>query len=157
MDGNKGAWNAVDIIWPNAKKQRCIAHKMRNVANYLPKSIRDKCLSEARQIYKAESYSQAIYNYKIWANNWAEIAPKAVKCMEKDLQDILTFYHFPKEIWKKIRTTNVIERIFREVRRRIRPISCFTNRQSIERIIYAIFSRQNTIWKDKKLKITQNF
>lgn len=157
MDGNRGAWNAVDLVWPNAKKQRCIAHKMRNVANYLPKAIKNKCLSEAKEIYKAESYEEAVYNFRKWACNWSDIAPKAVNCIEKDLTHMLTFYQFPKEIWKKIRTTNIIERSFKEVRRRIRPMSCFSNTKSVERIIYAIFARQNKIWKHKKLKITQNY
>jgi len=157
MDGNKGAWNAIDLVWPNVKKQRCIAHKMRNVANYLPKSISQQCLTEAKEIYKAESYGEAVYNFKTWASKWENIVPKAVRCIEKDLPYMLTFYDFPKELWKKIRTTNIIERVFREVRRRTRPISCFTNIKSVERIIYAIFSRQNNIWKSQKLKITQKF
>ena len=70
---------------------------------------------------------------------------------------MLVFYKAcPKEMWVKLRTTNIIERVFREVRRRTRPMSCFQNTDSVERIIYAIFYRQNGLWKEKPLKeITQ--
>jgi transposase-like protein len=65
---------------------------------------------------------------------------------------LLNFYSCPKEIWIKLRTTNVIERAFREVRRRTRPMSCFNNDQSIERIVYAVLSRLNEQWGKKPLK-----
>jgi len=70
---------------------------------------------------------------------------------------LLVFYRVvPKELWVKVRTTNIIERIFREVRRRTRPMSCFQNTESVERIIYAIFYRQNVLWMDDPLlEITQ--
>jgi len=65
---------------------------------------------------------------------------------------LLNFYNCPKEIRKKLRTTNVIERAFREVRRRIRPMSCFNNEQSIERILYAVLNHLNEQWGKKPLK-----
>lgn len=157
MDGNKGVWNAIDLVWPQVKKQRCIAHKMRNVSNYVPKRFQQQCLSEAKQIYKAKDYEQAIFCFKKWSSNWSDIVPKAVKCFEKDLDSLLIYYQFPEELWKKIRTTNIIERAFREVRRRIRPISCFTNNKSVERIIYAIFSKLNNNWKNNPIKFTQKY
>lgn len=78
--------------------------------------------------------------------------PKAVKCIKKDLEELLNFYYCPEEIWKKVRTTNVIERAFREVRRRTRPMSCFNNTQIIERIAYAVLSHLNDQWRIKTLK-----
>ena len=64
---------------------------------------------------------------------------------------MLNFYEEQKYMQIKLRTTNIIERTFREVRRRTRPIGCFTNERSVERIVYAIFYRQNIIWKRKPL------
>ncbi len=75
-----------------------------------------------------------------------------MRCMEKDLGELLNFYSCPKEIWVKVRTTNVIERAFREVRRRTRPMSCFNNVQSIERIVYAKPIHLNEQWEEKPLK-----
>jgi transposase-like protein len=157
VDGGKGMMSALDFIFPDVPKQRCWAHKLRNVANHLPKKLQKACTGQARDIYDADDAGQAIKAFKTWARTWRAIAPKAVECLEADLEDLLRFYECPKTMWIKLRTTNIIERVFREVRRRTRPMSCFTNVKSVERIIFAIFNRQNNIWKEKPLKeITQN-
>ena len=70
---------------------------------------------------------------------------------------MLTFYRLPKEHWKKVRTTNLIERIFREVRRRTRPMTCFANKASCDRIIFAVFKDFNKRWELKPFRdFTQN-
>ena len=72
-------------------------------------------------------------------SSWAEVeAERAVRCMEKDLHHCLHYYAFPRELWKKIRTTNMLERDFREVRRRTRPMGVFPNEQSAGRIFYGV-------------------
>ncbi len=152
MDGNQGLENAVDLVWAFVKRQRCWAHKLRNVANYFKKKHLDQCIKGARAIYNANNRKQAEKAYAIWEKKWRAIVPKAVRCLEKDLDELLHFYSCPKEIWIKVRTTNVIERTFREVRKRTRPISCFTNVQSIERIIFAMLSHLNEQWRQKPLK-----
>lgn len=156
-DGNPGLDNAVDLVYPFVKRQRCWAHKLRNVANYLKKKHIDRCIKEARGIYDAESRKDAEQAYDRWAAKWKPMAPKAVRCIEKDIEEMLNFYSCPKEIRVKARTTNVIERAFREVRRRTRPMSCFNHDQSIERIVYAVLNRLNEQWGKKPLKeFTQN-
>jgi len=151
-DGNAGLENAVDNIYPQVKRQRCWAHKLRNVANNLKRRHIDKCIKEARGIYNAENRKEAIKAFKKWTAKWKDISPKAVQCIEKDLEELLNVYYCPKEIRIKLRTTNVIERAFREVRRRTRPMSCFNNTQSIERIVYAVLSHLNDKWRIKPLK-----
>lgn len=151
-DGNKGLHCAIDRVYPQVKRQRCWAHKLRNVANRLKKSHRDTCIKEARPIYDAENRKEAVVRYKAWAKKWMPVAPEAVNCLKKDLEELLAVYSCPKAIRIKIRTTNVIERAFREVRRRTRPMSCFNNTESIERIVYAIISYQNSKWRIKPLK-----
>ncbi len=151
-DGNPGLENAVDNIYPHVKRQRCWAHKLRNVVNHLRKKHRDECVNEARAIYDAENRKEAVNAYKRWAERWRPISPKAVTCIEKDLEELLNFYYCPKEIWIKVRTTNVIERAFREVRRRTRPMSCFNNVPSIERIVYAVLNHLNDRWGIRPLK-----
>lgn len=151
-DGNPGLENAVDTIYPHVKRQRCWAHKLRNVANYLRKKNQDACVKEARAIYDAGSRKEAVNAYKKWAERWRSISPKAVNCIEKDLEELLNFYYCPQEIRVKVRTTNVIERAFREVRRRTRPMSCFNNVQSVERIVFAVLSHLNDRWGIRPLK-----
>ena len=125
---------------------------LRNVSNYLKKRDQDKSIKEARAIYNANNRKEALKAYHRWTRRCRAIAPKAVQCMEKDLEELLNFYYCPKEIRIKVRTTNVIQRAFREVRRRTRPMSCFNNTQSIERIVFAILSRLNEQWTIKTLK-----
>jgi len=156
-DGSRGLENAVDLVYPFVKRQRCWAHKLRNVANYLKKQDLDKCIKQSRAIYDAKSRKEAERAYSEWAKKWKPIAPKAVRCVEKDLEELLNFYDCPKEIWIKVRTTNVIERAFREVRRRTKPMTCFNNTESIERIVYAMLNHLNEQWGKKPLKeFTQN-
>lgn len=147
IDGNKGLYNAVQLIYPNAKIQRCWFHKLKNVANKCPKKIREEVIKGARNIYLSDDRNKAIQAYKKWQEKWRDIVPKAVECLEDDLEELLTFYSLPKKYWKKLRTTNAIERSFREVRRRTRPMSCFQNRASVERIIFAVFCKLNKSWK----------
>lgn len=151
-DGNAGLENAVDYLYPEVKRQRCWAHKLRNVANYLRKKDKERCINEARGIYSAENRKEAVRAYNEWAERWSALSPKAVRCIEKDMEELLNFYDCPEEIRIKVRTTNVIERAFREVRRRTRPMSCFNNTQSIERIVYAVLSHLNDKWRIKPLK-----
>jgi len=76
-----------------------------------------------------------------------------VKQLEKDLPELLSFFSLPRQLWKKLRTTNVIERCFVEVRRRTRPMVCFVNVASVDRIIFSIFNGFNEKWKDRTLRL----
>jgi putative transposase len=157
IDGCKGLHAALDVVYAYTKRQHCWVHKLRNVAKYLKKSDEKLVLSEAKEIYKAGTKREAVHIFKRWKNHWHKKYPQAVNCIEKDLDELLNFLEIPikeqyrKLIRKRIRTTNVIERAFREVRRRTRPMSCFTNQDSVNRIIYAILTRLNNKWKDKPL------
>ena len=156
-DGCKGLHAALDVVYAYTKRQHCWVHKLRNVAKYLKKSDEKEVLLEAKQIYKAETKREAVNLFKLWKKHWYREYPKAVNCIEKDLDELLNFLEIPirkeyrKLVRKRIRTTNVIERAFREVRRRTKPMSCFTNQDSVNRIIYAILTRLNNKWKDKPL------
>ncbi len=152
MDGSSGLKAAAELIYPHAQIQRCWAHKLRNVANCCKKRYEEELISNARKIYQSASRLKAIAEFKAWKKEWQRIAPKAVHCLEKDLEEMLSFLDCPKSHQIKIRTTNAIERAFREVRRRTRVFSCFSNTASSERIIFAIFTHLNNNWKDKPLK-----
>ncbi len=157
-DGSKALENAVDTVFPLVLRQRCWAHKMRNVANYLKKKDRNLCLGEAKGIYSAENLKEAKKIFKEWAKKWESLYPKAVNCLRKDWEALVAFYRTPKELWRKLRTTNIIERAFREVRRRTRTMSCFNNVESIERIVFAVISHLNEKWEDTPInEFTQKY
>lgn len=157
-DGSKGFINALEIVYPHAKHQRCWVHKLRNATKHLKKADSKPFKLDARNIYNASTHREAVAAFKILRKNWNTVAAEAVACLERDMDELLAFLTIPiKEqyrvfIRRQIRTTNIIERSFREVRRRTRPMGCFTNYDSVSRIIYAIFNRLNSKWEDKPLK-----
>lgn len=150
-DGCKGLHAALDTVYPYVPRQHCWVHKLRNVAALLKRSQQEECLAGARAIYRAETRRSAIQAYWAWARRWRGEAPKAVACLERDLEPLLSFLACPPRHQQMVRTTNAIERCFREVRRRTRPMSCFNNNASCERIIYAVFSHLNRNWKGHPL------
>ena len=151
-DGGQGLINALGFVFPRLPLQRCWAHKLRNVSNKLKQSQREACLQQAAGIYRASSRREALGHYRQWEADWEPLAPKAVACLRKDLDSLLAFYSRPKAHWKKIRTTNAIERQFREVRRRTNPMTCFAHEPSGDRILYAIFNHANQRWAQSPLK-----
>lgn len=151
-DGGKGLIAALDMVYPHIPRQRCWVHKLRNVANYVRKKDREEVLKGAKEIYQASNRPEALRRYERWARSWKGIYPNAVECLEKDLEQLLRFLDFPLEHHRKIRTTNAIERAFREVRRRTRPISCFNDTKSCERIVFGVFSYLNKKWKERPIK-----
>lgn len=152
-DGCPGLHAALDMIYPHIKRQRCWVHKLRNVANYIPRRYQNECLSEAKGIYSAPSYRVAVKRFKLWCRKWRGRVPKAVHCLEKDIEDLLVFFDEDKKLWVKIRTTNMIERLFKELRKRTRPMSLFANEASCDRITYALFTKYNKKWKDRRYAV----
>jgi len=152
IDGGKGLRSALERIYPHITLQRCWVHKLRNVTRHLSVKYRGICLKGARAVYLASNKQEAIKRFREWAKAWGNIVPKAVSCLEEDLEDLLNFFKEPEILWSKIRTTNAIERLFRELRKRIRPMCSFKNSESCERITLALFNKYNNKWKDRPLK-----
>ena len=150
-DGCKGLHAALETVYPYVPRQHCWVHKLRNVANHLKRSQQEECLAGARAIYQSHTRRAAVHAYWAWARRWRPEAPKAVACLERDLEALLNFLACPPQHQRMVRTTNAIERCFREVRRRTRPMSCFNNNASCERIIYAVFNHLNHNWEGNLL------
>lgn len=156
-DGSKGFINAVDLVYPHAKHQRCWVHKLRNCTKHLKKVDTKAFKLKVRKIYNASSHREAVAAFKSLRKHWYRLYPQVIELIEQDLDSLLAFLeipikeHYREFIRRQIRTTNIIERSFREVRRRTRPMGCFTNNDSVSRIIYAIFHRLNSKWQEKPL------
>jgi len=150
-DGSSGLVKVIEYLYPLVKHQRCWAHKLRNVADKVNRYDQAAVLRGAKRIPTAPNRKAAIEAFDRWRDRWINQYPKAVRCLEKDLESLLTCFDFPKELRRHIRTTNLIERSFREVRRRTRPIGCFNNVESCERIIYAVMIYLNAHWEGKPL------
>ena len=149
-DGQPGLIKALGRLWPAVPQQRCWAHKLRNLENKL-KASQSACLDQAKLIYQAPHRTEALHRFRTWKKRWQKEAPKAVACLEQDLEELLAFFACPSTHWKRLRTTNVIERLFVEVRRRIRTMCAFTTRDSCERILFSVFDRMNQHWTQHPL------
>jgi putative transposase len=152
-DGCPGLAAAIQTVYPRAAHQRCWVHKMRNILDKVRKRDYDAVKTDAQTIYLASSRRQAEAAARAFCRRWRHDYPSMVKQLERDLPELLAFYRFPKHLWRKLRTTNIIERCFVEVRRRTRPMVCFVNVQSVDRIIYSIFHRFNLEWKTRTLRV----
>jgi len=150
-DGSAGLRAALALVWPQVPLQRCWAHKLRNIADKVPQK-EGSCVHEAAAMYQAQNRSLAQQSFQRWARQWRPTRPRAVACVERDLEELLAFYAFPSAHGRKIRTTNIIERAFREVRRRTRPMSSFTNPASCDRIVFGVITHLNRSWERKPLK-----
>jgi len=153
MDGGRGLWSAIEDIYPSIAHQLCWVHKLRNVAKYCPKRFQKECVNQAARIMYAKSSTIAAREFRLWKKRWQSKIPNAVNCIEKDFDKLIPIFDFPENIRKMIRTTNVIERCFREVRRRLKVMGYFQNSKSCDRIIYAIFNYFNGKWKRTTAKI----
>jgi transposase-like protein len=143
-DGGEGLISILPEVYPSIPLQRCWAHKMRNILDKVPRKKQKAVKRGLSKIYTAESFAEAQTLAARWARSWKEKYPKAVKCLRDDIEDLFTCFQFSDpEFRKAIRTTNAIERRFREVRRRTRPMGVFANRTSVERILYAVFMYEN--------------
>jgi transposase-like protein len=155
-DGHSGLEAAVSQVWPRVAHQRCWVHKLRNLENKL-KGSQQECLEQAKLIYQATHRQEAVARFRLWPARWRHLAPKAVACVEQDLEELLAFYDCPSAHWRMVRSTNVIERLFVELRRQIRTMCAFSTRDSCERILFSIFHRMNQHWTRHPLKtFTQN-
>ena len=128
---------------------------MRNILEHVRKRDHEQVKKDAQAIYRAEGRKQALAAFRVFRSHWRATYPAMVKRLERDLPDLLSFFSFPRPLWRKLRTTNVIERCFVEVRRRTRPMVCFVNVASVDRIIYAIFNGMNekSQWKNRTLQL----
>lgn len=152
-DGCPGLAAAIQTVYPRAAHQRCWVHKMRNILEKVRKRDYDAVKTDAQAIYLAGGRRQAEAALRAFRRRWQSEYATMVRQLQRDLPELLAFFRFPKHLWRKLRTTNIIERCFVEVRRRTRPMVCFVNVQSVDRIIYSIFQRFNLEWKTRTLRV----
>jgi len=127
-DGALGFWKALSKVYPDTRWQRCWVHKTANVLNKLPKSLQAKAKEKLQQIWMAAEKDDAQRHFDDFIQIYGAKYPKAVECLQKDHAYLLTFYDFPAEHWRHIRTTNPIESTFATIRLRTDKVrGCFSS------------------------------
>jgi putative transposase len=138
-DGNKAMLNAIAAKFGSTPRQRCVVHKMDNVLSYIPTKQQEQLKPELRALFYQKDRQAANQAVAAFIEKYQQVYPSAIDCLQRDLEACLTFYAFPKEHWKTIRTNNVMERLFGEVKRRSHKMAAaFRNEESCLLLFYAV-------------------
>ena len=144
-DGGKGLLAALPLVFPRLPRQHCWAHKTRNVLNCARKADQQALKADLHKISHAKNLREARKAMTRFHKRWKNEYPSASACLARDSEELLAFFRVKDPaLWPQVRTTNAIERRFREVRRRTRPMGVFSDSTSMERILYAVFTYENT-------------
>ena len=146
-DGALGFWKAIRQIWPTIQEQRCWVHKTANVLDKLPKGMQSKAKAALHEIYEAETKADAEKAFDLFAKTHEAKYPKAVECLVKDRGSLLTFYDFPAEHWRHIRTTNPIESTFATVRLRTVKTKGSGSRTACLTMVFKLMESASKNWR----------
>ncbi len=120
VDGHAGLRRAVGLVWPRAAVQRCCVHKLRNLERKAPKHALAEIRDDFHRIVYAANADAACTAYTAFERTWAKRCSGVVTSLREGGDELLTFFRFPKAQWKTLRTTNTIERLHEEFRRRVK-------------------------------------
>jgi len=140
IDGNKGLRAAVEESWPAVLVQRCVVHKLRNLERYIPKHALEEMREDFHRITEADGLASAEKAYTAFIAKWEKQAPKVADSLQEAAEELLTFYRFPKSQWKSLRTTNAIERLNGEFRRRVKTQGSLPNAQAAELLLFGLLA-----------------
>jgi len=146
-DGALGFWKALRQVYPTTRTQRCWVHKTANVLDKMPKRIQPKAKEMLHEIWMAESRADAESALDAFVEMFEPKYPKAVECLKKDRDVLLTFYDFPAEHWVHIRTTNPIESTFATVRLRHRKTKGSGSRKACLAMVFKLMESASKKWR----------
>ena len=141
-DGLLGLWKALRDVFPQARRQRCLVHKMRNVLDKVPARVHDEVLQALRDIYHATSKDQALAAKEAFLERYGTLYPKAVASLNEAGELLFTYFLFPKQHWKSIKTTNVIESLFAAVKLRTDAARRIPKRESALYLVFKLLTSQ---------------
>jgi transposase-like protein len=143
-DGNQAMLNAIALKFSTAQRQRCVVHKIQNVLGYIPKERRPEVEPELKAIFYQQSREQADQALAAFCLKFEKHYPTAVACLRRDSEACLTFYGFPQAHWKTIRTNNICERLFEEVKKRYHKMNAaYRNENSCLLMFFAVIRSLN--------------
>jgi transposase-like protein len=137
-DGHEGLLAAMADLFPSTPRQRCLIHKQRNVMSAIPKREQQEVMADLKGIWTQEKKEDALLNLAAFKAKYQKRYPEAVRSLIEDEAHLLTFYAFPQVMHRYIRSTNAIESLFSNVRRRTDQIDAFTTETSCLTIVWAV-------------------
>jgi putative transposase len=151
MDGLSGLETVFTEEFPQARIQRCQVHVARNVLAKVPKKLKQEVADEMRSIFYASSKKKAQEFFKVFQRRWQKELPSAVKCLEQSIDSCLTFFNFPKEEWISLRTTNIIERLNKEFKRRTKPMEIVAGESACYTLLAFICIKMELHWRSNRI------
>ena len=145
-DDHPGLKAAIREVLPGVWWQRCYVHFLRNALDYLPRKADDDCLQELRWMYERRNVEEARRDLQCWLEKWSGKYPKLCAWVEENIEETLTFYRLPREHHKHLKSTNMLERLNQELKRRTHVIRIFPNEQSALRLIRALAVEIHEDW-----------
>jgi transposase-like protein len=149
-DEHAGLAAAVRKFLPEACRQRCTVHLQRNVGAKVPHRLRKRVAREVAQVFQAPGLAEAKNLLAEFKARWTKELPEAVEVLERGFAAATQFYAFPEAHWPRLRTTNGLERLHSEIKRRIRGAGAFPDRASALRLVTAVAIKTTTIWGDRR-------
>ena len=145
-DDHAGLKRAIGEVLMDAAWQRCYVHFLRNALDYLPRKADDDCLQELRWLYDRRDSQEAQRDLAGWITKWAGKYPKLVDWVEANIGETLTFYRLPRQHHKHLKSTNMLERLNEEIKRRTRVVRIFPNAESCLRLVRALCVETHEAW-----------
>lgn len=145
-DDHAGLKRAIREVLTEAPWQRCYVHFLRNALDYLPRKADDDCLQELRWLYDRRDIGEANRDLAAWVVKWQGKYAKLVDWVESNIAETLTFYRLPRAHHKHLKSTNMLERLNEEIKRRTRVVRIFPNAQSCLRLIRALCVETHEGW-----------
>jgi len=140
IDGSAGLSKALDVIWPKVERQRCVVHKLRNLLSHAPERLHEEIRSDFHAIVYAEDAGSARAAYDAFLRKWRRLAEGVARSLEEAGMELLTFFRYPKSQWKSLRTTNAVERLNGEFRRRVKSQSSFPSETSVLVLLFGMLA-----------------
>jgi len=149
-DGAMGFWKALDEVFPGTRHQRCWVHKIANVLNKFPKSMQPAVKADLREIWQADIRAAAETAMDNFSEKYGAKYEKAVTCLTKDREALLTFYDFPGDHWDHLRTGNPIESVFATVRHRTVRTKGALSQKTAKLMVFKLVQAAAKTWRRLK-------
>jgi putative transposase len=156
MDGLTGLETVFREEFPTATIQRCQVHVARNVLAKVPRKVKQALADDMRSIFYASSKQKAMEFFDTLKRRWEKELPSAVKCLEKSIDACLTFFTFPQDEWISLRSTNIIERLNKEFKRRTRSMEILAGESACYRLLAFISLRMELHWRSNPIGKVRN-
>jgi putative transposase len=138
IDGNPGLRAALGLVWPATDVQRCTVHKLRNLLSHAPKHAHETIRGDFHAIVYAKSLAEAQTAYERMLKTWRKQGEAVARSLEEAGEELLTFFRYPENQWKSLRTTNAIERLNLEFRRRVKTQGSFPNAEAALLVLFGL-------------------